>query len=104
MPTMPTADQLFVRATQFPVIICRQCQYAVRPKQIIYHLTHGQHQISIVRARQIAQTIEEWDGVEENPDELWYPTGIDQPIEGLQIYSDGLLCKRGRCSYICRNI
>lgn len=104
MTTIPTADQLFIRATQFPIIICRRCEYAVRPKQLLYHLTHGPHRFSIVQAHHLAQTIHNWDSIAENPDELEYPTWIHQPIEGLPIYNDGLLCKRGQCGYVCRNL
>jgi hypothetical protein len=104
MTTIPTADQLFIRATQFPIIICRRCEYAVRPKQVLYHLTHSPHRIPIVQARQVAQTIQHWENIEENPDEIRYPTWIDQPIEGLRTYDDGLLCKRGQCGYVCRNV
>jgi hypothetical protein len=104
MTTIPTADQLFIRATQFPVIICRRCEYAIRPKQVIAHLTSTQHRIPITIARQVAQTIDEWDNIHRNPDELQYPMWINQPIDGLQIYHDGILCKRGVCGYICRSI
>ncbi|KAJ5604334.1 hypothetical protein N7510_005162 [Penicillium lagena] len=104
MSTIPTADQLFARATPFPIIICRQCEYAVRPKQVLYHLTHSPHRIPVSVARQVAQTISNWDCIEENPDELQYPIWVDQPIKGLRTYNDGLLCKRGQCGYVCRNL
>jgi hypothetical protein len=76
MAAAPTADELFLRATQFPLIICRRCEHAVRPKQVLYHLTHSQHRIPIAVARQIRQTIDDWDDIEENPMSFGIPRGL----------------------------
>ena len=105
MASTPTVNQLFSRPRDYPVIICQQCEYAVRPKQVVYHLTHSPHRTPIAVARQVAQSIEEWDEVEEDPDQLWFPTAINKPIEGLTTYQDGILCTQSaHYGYVCRNV
>lgn len=99
------ADQVFSRSDAFPVIICRTCKHGVRPQHIVGHLTGSPHRLSIAAARTIAQEVQGWNRVSGDPDQIWLPTQVDEPIRGLPIYSDGILCIREPdCGYVCRNI
>jgi hypothetical protein len=100
----PTATELFLQLPEYSVIVCRQCQYAVRPTQVVFHLTHSPHRTTAVYARQVQAAIEEWDGVEVDINHLTFPARVDQPIDGLTMYTDGILCTRvPGCGYVCRS-
>jgi hypothetical protein len=57
--------ELFTRPHEVPIIICKKCEYAVRPKEVIYHLHSTQHRIPLSIARQISETMFKWDKVQE---------------------------------------
>ena len=100
----PTADELFVRIPEYSVMVCRQCQYAVRPTQVVFHLTHSPHRIPGPHARQIQAVVDAWDPVERDPSQLVFPVVISRPIEGLAVYRDGILCTQTPdCGYVCRS-
>jgi len=97
----PTANQLFVRLPEYQVIVCRKCQYAIRPSRIVDHLARSNHQVSPSRAREVQATVLTWDGYVEDPQQLVLPTSVPRPIEGLAVYTDGLLCTVAPdCGYV----
>lgn len=53
------ADQYFTHNTRFGVAICRECEHAVRVKELFRHLTSpkGTHRISKVIAQQVFEII-----------------------------------------------
>lgn len=96
------ADEYFIRDHEFGVAICRHCEYAVKPREIVRHLTNrkGAHRISQNVAQQVFHVIdEEWIDVDDDIAE--FPTRVEYPIPGLTIYQDGLLCKM--CPQIYRS-
>lgn len=100
----PTADQLFIRLPEYQVIVCRKCQYAVRPTGIVEHLRRSHHQIPASHARHVQETVFTWDGWVPDPQQLVFPTHVQRPIEGLATYTDGLLCTvNENCGYISRS-
>ena len=100
------ADQYFIRNNQWGVAICRQCEHAVKPKDIVRHLTtpKGIHRVSRGVAQHVFDIIEdadEWDSVNDETGVL--PTSVPCPIPGLTMYRDGLLCKLSGCGQIYRS-
>src|ERR1700722_9428725 len=97
---------LFEKIDPIRVIICRQCKHAVWPREVKKHLTGKKHRLRQAEARSIHEAIEHWDGLEHDPDQLTLPNIIDEPISGLDIYPDGLLCEREplQCQYITRSL
>ena len=97
---------LFEKIDPIRVIICRQCKHAVWPGEVKRHLTGKKHRLRQAEARSIHEAIEHWDGLEHDHDQLTVPNIIDEPISGLEIYPDGLLCEREplQCQYIARSL
>lgn len=87
------ADNYFIRNTEFKIAICRQCEYAVKPREIIRHLTNpnGTYRINQAVAEQIFHIIDDqW--IDMDDDHTTFPIVVQKPILGLTIYQDGLLC------------
>lgn len=102
--SLPTADQLFLRLPKYRVIVCRQCQYAVRPNGIAKHLAHSNHRISASDARRVEEAVQGWDDIEADIQQLQLPQSVRQHIKGLAVYTDGLLCTVAPdCEYVCRS-
>lgn len=102
--TPPTPDQLFSQLPDYGVIICRRCQHAIQPTKIASHLRHTNHRIPITQAQEIQYTISTWQGFAQEPQELIFPHSVEQPIPGLALYTDGLLCTVVEdCDYVCRS-
>lgn len=100
----PTAEQLFVWLPTYQVIVCRKCQHAIRPSRIVRHLRRSNHQIRPSHARHIQETVLTWDRCAEDPQQLVLPISVQRPIEGLAVYTDGLLCTvTTDCGYGCRS-
>lgn len=101
-PNSPNASEFFSINTEFNVVICRQCEHRVRKDNIFTHLTSTNHRVTRTVARYIANCVQQWEHIEDQPNISGWPTQIDKPIPGLTIYNDGLLCLK--CSvYVCRN-
>ena len=97
-------DQLFTRPHEVPIIICKKCQYAVRPKEIIRHLQSTHHRIPLATARQISEAIHQWDKVQEC-DQWTVPNTVTESIPGLPIYTDGIQCIRDpQCHFVARTV
>lgn len=100
----PTADELFTQLTRYSVIVCQRCQHAVYPTQVIAHLTSTRHRLGVGHARQIQAVVQQWDGISQDILERSFPTQVQKPIIGLQVYTDGILCTHvDRCGYVCRS-
>jgi hypothetical protein len=96
--------QFFTKITQFPVVICQKCQYAISPAQIQRHLSGRRHRLRRADACQVQEAILQWDAIEEDPDLIDVPYQLDEPIRPLLLYQDGLLCRRDqlRCHFVAR--
>lgn len=97
------AHDFFSVNPEFEVLICQKCECAVRPGQVQAHLTSTVHRIPRSAAQYIQSVVQQWDHIAEplNPD-AW-PRAIDDPVPGIPVYRDGLLCLRCQV-YICREI
>jgi hypothetical protein len=89
---MEAANQLFVFLTQYGVILCKQCQFAVVPSQITAHL-RIHHPSQTQQQRKAIQ--KEVDGAERiafEKHQVTYPDPEKPAILGLPIFEDGLVC------------
>lgn len=102
MPSEPTASDLFFTSPQLQVVICRKCEHAVRRDEVATHLTSTHHRVPRPVAHHIEVTVQQWDHIEDPPNVQSWPAAVEQPIPGLPVHHDGLLCLRCE-SYICRS-
>lgn len=100
-------NQVFTRLREYQVVVCKRCEHAVRPAEILSHLKGPRHRIAYRTAIQIAHAVRQWDGVAANPDEeVTVPTRAQRPITGLKEPQSGWLCVRdpAQCRYISTSI
>ncbi|EAW15375.1 uncharacterized protein NFIA_046900, partial [Aspergillus fischeri NRRL 181] len=99
-------QQLFIKLSQPPVIICRSCRHGVWLAEVESHLRGKAHRLPQATAKQIHQDVQSWEGVEHDPHAVQWPSRITQSIPHLDEYPDGLLCQRdqARCQFITRSL
>ncbi|KAJ6126282.1 hypothetical protein N7471_010775 [Penicillium samsonianum] len=97
------AHQLFCVNAQFRVLICQKCQYAVRQDHVKTHLSSTMHRIPSPHAEYIQNIVQQWDGIDEEPEVSRWPHQIEEPIPELPVYEDGILCRKCEV-YTCRQI
>ena len=96
------ASQLFHQPSTDPVLVCKRCNFAVRPREVFRHLQSSNHRFSKPRARQIAEAIQTSDYAQEC-DEWQPPPVVNNPIPNLPVFSDGISCEMGQfCQFIAR--
>lgn len=100
--------QIFSRADQLPILVCKQCRTGVRPEQASGHLNHAHLQSLSAEARQaIAEAVSHWEGLETSTD-YTPPKCIASPILEIPVWRDGLVCTADvdadPCGYICRTL
>jgi hypothetical protein len=101
-----TTEKLFTTLTSHPLLLCRQCQIALRVNHIVTHL-HSFHKTPIRTAELIHEyTLSLWPQLRSSVDlsSITHPAnGPPPPLEGLPLYQDGIQCRRDPiCRYICR--
>jgi hypothetical protein len=100
------ATDHFHHSSQWQVIICKECRYAVWPSQVIGHLVNKQHGMSRKRAKQISEEVQEWPGVVQFPSEFKVPKDVKAAVDELAVFEDGVKCQLegGQCLYVCRSV
>jgi uncharacterized C2H2 Zn-finger protein len=100
------ATDHFHHSSQWQVIICKECRYAVWPSQVIGHLVNKQHGMSRKRATQISEEVQEWPGVVQFPSEFKVPKDVKAAVDELAVFEDGVKCQLegGQCLYVCRSV
>ncbi|KAL4777910.1 hypothetical protein BJX76DRAFT_363253, partial [Aspergillus varians] len=98
-------SQLFEKIPSLRVIICRHCQYGVRPAEVEQHLKL-KHQFALGDIHAIAQAIQQWDGIEQDSNAIEIPMILDKPLPNLPCYSSGLRCTRldPPCFYVAASM
>ncbi|KAJ5522967.1 hypothetical protein N7513_003291 [Penicillium frequentans] len=66
-PNSPNASAFFSINTELNVAICRQCERGVRKGNIFTHLASTNHRVSQTVARYIANCVQQWDHIEDQP-------------------------------------
>lgn len=99
------ATEHFHHSSEWHVVICKECQYAVWPNQIVGHLTNKQHALPRKIALSISDEIEQWPGIALFPSEFRVPDSVTVAIDGLALYEGGIKCELGArtCRYVCRD-
>jgi hypothetical protein len=72
-------EAVFERIPSLRIIICRQCQYGVRPADVPRHLKQ-QHQYSHQAACQVADAVRQWEDVEQDSDSIQVPRQLEAPL------------------------
>lgn len=103
MPREYQASDFFFTNSQFEALICRPCEYAVHYSHIRAHLTSTVHRIPATWAQHIQDTVQQWDCVTDPPNASNWPQQIEEPIPGVTVHQDGLLCLQCKV-YTCRQI
>lgn len=103
MPREYQASDFFFTNSQFETLICRPCEYAVHYSHIRAHLTSTVHRIPATWAQHIQDTVQQWDCVTDPPNASNWPQQIEEPIPGVTVHQDGLLCLQCKV-YTCRQI
>jgi hypothetical protein len=70
------------------------------------HLTNRQHRMPRKQAVWISDEIEQWHGIAQFSGEFKIPEYVEEAVEGLPVYTDGVKCEldEGQCAYVCRNM
>jgi hypothetical protein len=100
------ASSHFQHLTEWEVVVCKECRYAVWPRQVVGHLTNRQHRMPKKQAVGISDEIEQWHGIAQFSGEFKIPEFVEEAVEGLPVYTDGVKCEldEGQCAYVCRNM
>ena len=97
--------ELFSILPRLNILICRHCQYGVRPIELENHLKK-QHQLPHHQVVAIVQAIQQWPQIKQDSSTIQIPTVLDEPLPILPCHSNGLLCQRGAdpCYYIASTL
>jgi RecQ family ATP-dependent DNA helicase len=88
--------------SEFQILVCTLCQYALDPAHITTHLRGKEHRLSTDECLQLMAEFEGQPLIQPKPDQLILPDSSCKPLEDLPIFRDGLACQE--CSsYICRS-
>jgi hypothetical protein len=104
-PVYPMENQFFEKIAGLRVIICRHCQYGVRPAEIQQHLKR-QHQYSHQAASQVANMVHQWEDIQQESEDIYIPLALDHPLPVLPCHRDGILCQREPtwCQYVAASM
>ncbi|KAE8555303.1 hypothetical protein EYB25_003851 [Talaromyces marneffei] len=96
----------FERLVDFPVVICRECQYGVWPSQIEGHLQRAHQHISPMIRIQLGDEVRSWPNIAIDPIELEIPPTRTHVIPQLVGPLDGWQCQLSpeSCWYVCPSI
>ena len=99
-------DGIFSHMQQYKIIVCKACAFAVVPQQIDRHLREHHPQVDKEKRSRIAATGMALEAVAHKKEDVEYPQASEEPVEGLEVFKDGLQCmgqKDGNpCRYVCR--
>jgi hypothetical protein len=85
------AHDYFIHLPEYRVAICRACHFAVFPDQARTHLSKKHAGLTAKERRQILDDLLSWPHLSLSGDDSFKPpSAVDEPIVGLQMFSDGL--------------
>ncbi|KAJ5455493.1 uncharacterized protein N7458_003757 [Penicillium daleae] len=95
-----SAHHYFHHNTEYHLAICKRCEHAVKPPEIIRHLSQRKgHGVPMRVAQRVCNMIHDaWPDVVDEPS--IFPTHVKQPIPALAIHKGGIKCRS--CAYVCR--
>ena len=101
---MSQFDQLFTHLSEYRVVVCKQCQFAVVPSQISRHLRDHHPSVSKECQYKVVSSFQHVQDVAYMKEDIQYPESTCTPVPGLPVYTDGFQCTQGGCQYICRGL
>ena len=78
---------LFHYYLEYRVLVCKSCQYAIRPNHLVAHLRSDQHKLSQQQSEEIANQYKDYDLADPSM-EIIAPQITTTPINYLAIYRD----------------
>lgn len=87
------ASSHFQHLSEWQVIICKECRYAVWPRQVAGHLTNKQHRLPRKEAVAISDEIDQWHGIVRFPGDFDSPKYVEEAVDGMPVYTDGVKCE-----------
>jgi hypothetical protein len=88
----PFQNAYFERLVDFPVVICRECQYGIWPSQIEGHLQRAHRHVSPANRIQLGDEVRSWPDIAIDPIELDILLTRTQAIPQLIGLLDGWQC------------
>ena len=99
-------DGIFQHMQTYKIIVCKRCVFAVVPQQIDRHLREHHPQIDKQNRSRIVERVRTLEAVADNKEDVEYPQADEEPVEGLEVFKDGLQCMGQQdgnpCKYVCR--
>lgn len=101
-------NKIFKHLPEQQVIICVECQHAIQPNQIKGHLSTSHNTIPSQVRKTIQEFIQTLQNVAQKKEDIIHPDPDSDPIPGLPIFDNGLVCiseqSGSQCGYTCRSI
>jgi hypothetical protein len=85
-------DGIFQHMQRYKIVVCKTCAFAVIPQQIDRHLREHHPQVDKQKRSRIAATGTALETVAHNEGDVIYPEASEEPVEGLEVYGDGVRC------------
>jgi hypothetical protein len=105
---MADFDTIFEHLTQYRIIQCKSCKYAVVLAQIERHVKDHHPQVVLACQKTILQAAMGLPNIAHRHKDVVYPTRNDKPIPGFPVIKDSLVCigqREGQlCKYACAAI
>ena len=85
--------QMFEYNPVLRLVVCRDCEVAVRKWTIVSHVKNPRHGLRHSEAKEIAKVISRWEDIDEEAEQGNIPQVFEEEVPGLPVYPDGLTCK-----------
>lgn len=99
------ASDVFTYLSDYQVIVCRHCRYAVWPSEVRTHLQGRRHRSHHSQASSIATAVTHLGPLAQTPASFRSLRSVPTRIKHIPLYTDGLQCRLrpADCDYICRS-
>ncbi|KAL4755584.1 uncharacterized protein BDW70DRAFT_146292 [Aspergillus foveolatus] len=95
---------IFKKIPELRIIVCRQCEHAVHPKEVDTHL-RKKHHMKTAKIQPILRTIQQWNDISGEPDMVYIPRELDGAIPIIKVHTNGMQCRQDpQCQYIGTHI
>jgi len=102
---MASFDTILEHMTQYRIIRCKSCKYAVVPAQVERHVKDNHPQVMPALRKTISQAAMSLPNIAHRHEDVVYPDRSDEPVPGFPIVKGALVCNGqmdGRpCDYAC---
>lgn len=104
---MDEFNRIFLHLTEYRIIICASCQFAVVPTQVEQHLKKHHRRLTLQQRRAVVEKVHSLSQLALVESDVVYPQPHQSAIDALPVHFDGLKCigkddNGTSCKYICR--